>query len=111
MPVELGEHLSAECPETPMRRYFVFALGALEAAIAAALVVIGLQLPSRSDVTANFSRVERVTGGAENQVRIMHVQVVDLRKQDLPGKADELRRHTKTAADTAGRQQIDFETV
>jgi len=94
-----------------MRRYFLFGLGALEAAIAAALVVIGVQLPSRSDVSANFGRVERVTGGAETQVRIMREQVVDLRKQDLAGKADELRKHTKTAADTAGRQQIDFQTV
>src|SRR5215210_2157527 len=94
-----------------MRRLFLFGLGALEAAIAAALVVVGLQLPARSEVADNFGRVEKVTGGAENQVRLMREQVVDLRKQDLAGKADDLRRHTRTAADTAGRQQIDFRTV
>jgi uncharacterized phage infection (PIP) family protein YhgE len=94
-----------------MRRYFLFALAAFEGAIAAALVVIGLQLPTRDDVSANFGRVERVTGGAESQVRLMREQVIDLRRQDLAGKADDLRRHTRTAADTAGRQQIDFRTV
>ena len=94
-----------------MRRYFLFGLGALEAAVAAALVVVAAQLPARSEVTDNFARVEKVTGGAENQVRLMREQVVDLRKQDLAGKADDLRRHTRTAADTAGRQQIDFRTV
>ena len=87
-----------------MRRYFLFVLAAFEGGIAAALVVIGLQLPTREDVSANFGRVERVTGGAESQVRLMREQVIDLRKQDLAGKADDLRRHTRTAADTAGRQ-------
>lgn len=94
-----------------MRRYFLLTLGALEGAVAAALVVIGVQLPTRSDVATNFGRVERVTGGAEGQVRLMREQVVDLRKHDLASKADELRRHTRIAADTAGRQQIDFQTV
>ena len=94
-----------------MRRYFLFVLGALEAAVAAALVVIGLQLPTREDVGTQFARVERVTGGTESQVRLMHDQVTDLRRHDLAGKADELRRHTRTAADTASRQQIDFRTV
>src|SRR5262245_43640695 len=94
-----------------MRRYFLYGLAAIEAAVAAALVVIGLRLPTRPEVTANFARVEKVTGGAETQVRIMREQVTDLRTHDLAGKADELRRHTRTAADTAGRQQIDFRTV
>src|SRR5262245_23071143 len=94
-----------------MRRYFLYGLAAIEAAVAAALVVIGLRLPTRPEVTANFARVEKVTGGAETQVRIMREQVTDLRTHDLAGKADELRRHTRTAADTAARQQIDFQTV
>jgi DNA repair exonuclease SbcCD ATPase subunit len=94
-----------------MRRYFLFALASLEAAVAAGLVVVALELPSRSDVAANFGRVGKVTGGSETQVRLMRDQVADLRRQDLAGKADDLRRHTRTAADTAGRQQIDFRTV
>ena len=94
-----------------MRRYFLFVLAALEAAVAAALVVIGLQLPTRQDVGTQFARVEKVTGGTESQVRLMRAEVTDLRRHDLAGKADELRQHTRTAADTASRQQIDFQTV
>src|SRR5204863_6284717 len=74
-------------------------------------VVIGIQLPGREDVEAHFARVEKVTHGTETQVRLMKDQVADLRRQDLPTKADDLRRHTRTAADTATRQQIDFRTV
>src|SRR5262245_1030629 len=94
-----------------MRLLFRYALAALEAAAAAVLVVIGLQLPSRDDVSANFARVAKVTDGTEKQVRVMRDQVTDLRKQDLGTKAEQLRRHTRTAADTADRAQIDFRTV
>src|SRR6476660_6042961 len=94
-----------------MRRIFRWVLGTVEAAIAAALVVVGLELPTRSDVETHFARVEKVTQGTETQVRLMKDQVADLRRQDLPTKADDLRRHTRTAADTATRQQIDFRTV
>src|SRR5947209_9905259 len=97
--------------ETSMRRYFLYVLAALEAAVAAALVVVATELPTRADVGSNFDRVSKVTSGTETQVRLMREQVVDLRRQDLAGKADELRRHTRTAADTAGRQRIDFRTV
>lgn len=94
-----------------MRRILLTALGALEVAIAIALFGIGLQLPTREDVTANFARVGKVTDGTEKQVRLMKEQVADLRRQDLAGKADQLRIHTRTAADTASRQNIDFRTV
>lgn len=94
-----------------MRRVFLMTLGALEAAVAAALVVVCLKLPTRQEVSANFARVEKVTDGSEKQVRVMRHQVADLRQQDLPGKADQLRLHTRTAADTAGHAQIDFQTV
>jgi len=94
-----------------MRRTFLLILGTLEAAVAAALVVIGFQLPTTEDVGANFSRVGKVTHGTESQVRLMKEQVADLRRQDFATKADDLRRHTRTAADTATRQQIDFRTV
>jgi uncharacterized phage infection (PIP) family protein YhgE len=94
-----------------MRRIFVWILGALEAAIAAALVILASQLPTRQDMSDNFARVGKVTNGTETQVRLMKEQVADLREQDLAKKADELRRHTRTAAETASRQQIDFRTV
>src|SRR4051812_29470017 len=94
-----------------MRRVFLYGLAALEAAVAASLLVVGLQLPSRGDVAANFGRVEKVTDGTEKQVRVMREQVSDLRRQDFATRAEELRRHTQTAADTASRQQIDFRTV
>jgi uncharacterized phage infection (PIP) family protein YhgE len=94
-----------------MRRVFLVSLGTLEALIASALLTIGLRLPSQGDVSANFARVEKVTDGTEKQVRLMREQVADVRRQDFAGKADELRRHTRTAADTASRQKIDFKTV
>jgi uncharacterized phage infection (PIP) family protein YhgE len=94
-----------------MRRLFLYTLASLEAAVAAALVVIGLQLPTRQEVSDNFARVGKVTDGSERQVRLMKVQVADLRTHDFAGKAEQLRRHTRTAADTAGRQKIDFKTV
>jgi uncharacterized phage infection (PIP) family protein YhgE len=94
-----------------MRRYFLYALAAVEAAVAAALLVVGLHLPARIEIRGNFNQVEKVTAGAETQVHLMREQLTDLRQHDFAGKADELRRHTRTAADTAGRQQIDFQTV
>jgi uncharacterized phage infection (PIP) family protein YhgE len=94
-----------------MRRLFLLGLGSLEVAIAIALVVIVLRLPTRKDVAANFDRVGKVTDGSEKQVRLMRTQVADLRRQDLGTKAEQLRLHTRTAADTANRQDIDFRTV
>jgi ABC-type transporter Mla subunit MlaD len=94
-----------------MRRYFLFSLGAIESAIAVALVIVAFKLPTRQDISANFARVEKVTDGSEKQVRLMREQVSDLRQQDLPAKAEQLRLHTRTAADTASRQQVDFKTV
>lgn len=94
-----------------MRRLLFIGLGVLEAAIAVTVVVIAVQLPSRDDVSNNFDRVEKVTDGTEKQVRLMKHQVADLRKQDFPTKAEQLRVHTRTAAESANRQQIDFQTV
>src|SRR5919197_2206838 len=94
-----------------MHRLFRYGLAALEAAVAGALVAMGLQLPSHGEVSANFARVAKVTDGSEKQVRVMREQVADLREQDLAGRAEQLRRHTRTAADTAGRAQVDFRTV
>ncbi|MBO0699052.1 MAG: hypothetical protein J2P46_11705, partial [Zavarzinella sp.] len=94
-----------------MRRLFVYGLAVLESAVAGALVYIGVQLPAHDEVSANFARVAKVTDGTEQQVRVMREEVSELRSQDLVGKADQLRRHTRTAADTAGRTQIDFRTV
>lgn len=94
-----------------MRRVFLTGLGVIEVAIAIALVVIGLKLPSRSDVAANFDRVEKVTDGSEKQVRLMREQVSDLRRQDLATKAEQLRKHTRTAADSAAKQKVDFNTI
>ena len=74
-----------------MRRYFLGGLGTIEVAIAIAIVVIGMRLPSRHDVSTQFGRVEKVTDGSEKQVRLMREQVIDLRRQDLGSKADQLR--------------------
>ena len=94
-----------------MRKLFFTGIGVLEVVIALAIVLIGMKLPSREEVSSNFERVEKVTDGSEKQVHLMRVQVADLRKQDFATKADQLRIHTRTAADTAGRQQVNFDTV
>lgn len=94
-----------------MRRVFLTGLSVLEASVAATLIVIGWQLPTREDVSAQFTRVGKVTDGTEKQVRLMKEQVTELRRQDLASKADELRGHTRLAADTATKQYIDFRTV
>src|SRR5262245_34466621 len=94
-----------------MRRYFLTGVGLLELSIAVAVVMIGLRLPSREEVSDNFGRVEKVTDGSEKQVRLMREQVSDLRRQDLGSKAEQLRLHTRTAADAASKQKVDFQTV
>jgi len=94
-----------------MRKLFFTGIGVVEVAIAIAIVLIGMKLPNREEVSANFDRVEKVTDGSEKQVRLMKAQVADLRKQDFATKADQLRIHTRTAADVAGRQQVNFDTV
>jgi len=94
-----------------MRKLFFTGIGVLEIVIALAIVLIGMKLPSRQEVSANFDRVEKVTEGSETQVRLMKVQVADLRKQDFAKQADQLRIHTRTAAATAGRQSVNFDTV
>lgn len=94
-----------------MRKLFFTGIGFIEVVIALAIVLIGIKLPNREEVSANFDRVEKVTDGSEKQVRLMRMQVADLRTQDFAVKADQLRIHTRTAADTAGRQQINFDVV
>ncbi len=94
-----------------MRKLLFTGVGVLEVVIAIAIGLIGLKLPNRAEVSANFDRVEKVTDGSEKQVRLMRVQVSDLRQQDFATKADRLRVHTRTAADMAGRQQVNFDTV
>ncbi len=94
-----------------MRRYFLAGLGMLEIAVSLAIVLIGVRLPSRESVSENFNRVQKVTEGSETQVRLMREQVSDLRRQDLPNKAEQLRIQTRTAADAASQQRVDFQTV
>jgi uncharacterized phage infection (PIP) family protein YhgE len=94
-----------------MRRMFLAGLGSLEVLVAAALLVIGSGLPTRREVSDNFARVAKVTDGSEKQVRLMKDEVAELRRQEFPRRAEQLRIHTRTAADAASKQQVDFRTV
>ncbi len=94
-----------------MRRLFVAGLGIVEVLVAVALLLIGLRLPTDRDVADNFARVRKVTSGTESQVRVMKDQVADLRRQDFARRAELLRQHTRTVADSAVDRQIDFTTV
>jgi exonuclease VII small subunit len=94
-----------------MRRVAAAVLGGLEVLVAIALLLLGLRLPTEPDVRQNFAHARQVTGGTESQVRVMRDQVADLRKQDFPRRAEQLREHTKTMADSASDRQVDFKTV
>src|SRR5262245_55118488 len=94
-----------------MRRVFLAGLGSLEVLVAVAVLVIGSGLPTRREVSDNFARVAKVTDGSEKQVRLMKDEVAELRRQEFPRRAEQLRIHTRTAADAASKQQVDFRTV
>lgn len=94
-----------------MRRAVAAVLGGLEVLVAIALLLLGIRLPAEQDVRHNFAHARQVTGGTEAQVRVMRDQVSDLRTQDFPRRAEQLRLHTRAMADSATDRQVDFRTV
>ena len=94
-----------------MRRTIFLLLGALEFAAAGLLVVLGAELPSRSDVNQTFEHAGRVTDRAGIQVRLLHRQVGDLRRPELQQLAARLQQETKAVTKTLKSRSVDYESV
>jgi hypothetical protein len=94
-----------------MRRIIFFVLGILEGAVAVVLLLLGLQLPARSEVERGFRAAERVSGDAGIQVRILRHQVQDLRRPELQQLAARVKKQTHVVTAMLRSQQVDFDTV
>ena len=94
-----------------MRRTLLLGLGVLEILVAVALLAIALNLPGRTAVNEGFGRVEKITGGAEKQVRQLRDQVADLRRRDVHDAAERLAKHTHTITSGLQDRDIDFRAI
>lgn len=94
-----------------MRRTVFLIVAILECAIAVVLVSLGLQLPSPTEVTAGFRSAERVTDNAQQQVKILHRQVQELRRPELLQLAERLQSQTLQVTGNLKEQQVDFDGV
>jgi len=94
-----------------MRRLMFPALGALEMAAAAALVVLGASLPAPEEVRQSFDGARRVTDAAGGQVRALRGQADALRRSGLRETADRFGASALAAAGVMKAQRIDFEKV
>jgi hypothetical protein len=94
-----------------MRRLVFLGVGLLECVVGVVLVLLGANLPARSEVEDSFGRVERVTRRAGDQVRRLRQQVHDLRRPDLHELAGRLRDQTRTVAVLLREQKVDFQSL
>lgn len=94
-----------------MRRSIFLIVAVLECGIAIVLISLGCQLPSRADVDSGFGSAERVTGNAEEQVKILRRQVQELRRPELLQLAERLQSQTLNVTSNLKEQQLDFDGV
>jgi chromosome segregation ATPase len=94
-----------------MRRVVFLTLGILELLTAGLLVYLGTSLPRPEEVTDGFSRVQKTTQSASQQVGTMRRQVTDVRRPEMLQLAERLQRQTQTVTETLKRQQVDYATV
>jgi hypothetical protein len=94
-----------------MRRSIFLIVAILECAIAVVLLSLGSQLPSSTDVAAGFSSADRVTGHAEQQVKILRRQIQELRRPELLQLAERLQSQTLNVTGNLKDQQLDFEGI
>jgi len=94
-----------------MRRLLFSLIGVLEWCMAAVLVWLGCQLPSRDDIAAGYGSAERVTQRATDQVAILRRQVRDLRRPELLQLAERLQSQTRIVAGNVKNQPLDFRTL
>jgi hypothetical protein len=94
-----------------MRRSIFLIVAVLECAIAVVLLSLGSQLPNSTDVAAGFSSAERVTGNAEQQVKILRRQIQELRRPELLQLAERLQSQTLNVTGNLKDQQLDFEGI
>lgn len=94
-----------------MPRVLFPVIGALEWLMAAVLVWLGCQLPSRADVSGGFAGAERVTQHASEQVAILRKQVRDLRRPEMLQLAERLQSQTRIVAGNVKNQPLDFHTI
>lgn len=94
-----------------MRRAVFLVFGVCEFAVAAALALLGWQLPSSSEVDQSFARAERVTQRTGTQVDLLRRQLHDLRRPELQQLANRLETQTRSVTSMLRAQSIDFQTV
>ena len=94
-----------------MRRLLFPCLGLVEVIAAAALVLLGLSLPSGADVRRSFAGGERVTGAAGDQIKLLRGQVADLRRARIGPTAERLGVATRTVSAAARKSRVDFDAV
>lgn len=94
-----------------MQRSIFLIVAVLECAIAVVLISLGCQLPSSADVAAGFGSADRVTGNAEQQVKILRRQIQELRRPELMQLAERLQSQTLNVTGNLKDQQLDFEGI
>lgn len=94
-----------------MRKLIYPALGALEMASAAALVVLAAGLPTPEDVRRGFDGARRATDAAGEQVRALRGQAHALSGAGLRQTAVRLEASARGAGGMVKAQRIDFEKV
>lgn len=94
-----------------MRPWLFAALGLIEFAVAAALIVLAVSLPTGDDVRKSFQGAGRVTAAAGDQVRAFREQIAVLHRSRLTETADRLGSSTRSVALAFKTQRVDFDAV
>ncbi len=93
-----------------MRRILFSTLGILEILVAAVLIFL-VYLSTRTDVADAFTKAERVTRRASNQVRLVQVQVENLHGPEMRDLAQRLQEQTRLLTAALQTKDLDFDTL
>lgn len=93
-----------------MRRIVFSTLGVLEILVAAVLIFL-IYLSTRANVADAFTKAERVTRRASNQVRLVQVQVENLHGPEVRELANRLQEQTRLLTAALQTKDLDFDTL
>ena len=94
-----------------MRRKLLLGIGSLETLLGVILLVVGSKMPHSDAIDCDFDRAGEVTHSTAEQIQLMRLQINEVRQQNVPQLARQLRSQMDSVGTNLLASTIDFETV
>jgi len=94
-----------------MHRAGLVSLGIIEAALAAVLMTLALQLPDAAMADRQVDRIDHATASTRKQVQLIHAQVDEARRKDFPQLARQYRVQSEAIVSNLRATAVDFQAI